>query len=77
MLYAPDYVINAGGIISVAHEHFSLGGEDEVNDAIGRIPLRLAEIFQRSVSEQRATNVIANELAEEKIQSARHRKVAA
>ena len=77
VLYAPDYVINAGGIISVAHEHFSLGGEDEVNDAIGRIPLRLAEIFQRSVSEQRATNVIANELAEEKIQSARHRKVAA
>jgi leucine dehydrogenase len=77
VLYAPDYVINAGGIISVAHEHFSLGGEAEVDDAIGRIPQRLAEIFDRSVTEKRPTNVIANQLAEEKIQAARRRKVAA
>ena len=77
VLYAPDYVINAGGIISVAHEHFGLGGEQEVDDAIGRIPQRLAEIFRRSSSERRPTNVIANELAEEKIQSAQGRKVAA
>jgi leucine dehydrogenase len=76
-LYAPDYVINAGGIISVAHEHFSLGGEAEVDDAIGRIPHRLAEIFARSKHENRPTNSIANEWAEEKIRSARPRKVAA
>jgi len=77
VLYAPDYVINAGGIISVAHEHFSLGGESEVDDAIGRIPQRLADIFQRSAREQRPTNLIANQLAEEKIHSARLRKEAA
>ena len=77
VLYAPDYVINAGGIISVAHEHFSLGGEHEVNDAIGRIPSRLGEIFHRSSLERRPTNLIANHLAEEKIRSARTRKVAA
>jgi leucine dehydrogenase len=77
VLYAPDYVINAGGIISVAHEHFSLGGEQEVDDAIGRIPQRLAEIFQRSSNERRPTNLIATQLAEEKIHSARQRKAAA
>lgn len=77
VLYAPDYVINAGGIISVAHEHFSLGGEREVDDAIGRIPQRLGEIFRRSKQEGVPTNLIANALAEEKIQSARVRKAAA
>src|SRR5262249_60910404 len=30
VLYAPDYVINAGGIISVAHEHFGLGTQLDV-----------------------------------------------
>lgn len=76
VLYAPDYVINAGGIISVAHEHFSLGAEREVDDAIGRISVRLEEIFQRSKLERVATNLIANQLAEQRIQSARQRKAA-
>jgi leucine dehydrogenase len=76
VLYAPDYVINAGGIISVAHEHFGLGGESDVDAAIGRIPQRLAEIFELSRLEHRPTNRIANALAEERIRSAR-RKAAA
>jgi leucine dehydrogenase len=77
VLYAPDYVINAGGIISVAHEHFGLGTEVDVDSAIARIPQRLAQIFRRSQAEQRSTNEIANALAEEKIAAARHRKSAA
>lgn len=77
VLYAPDYVINAGGIVSVAHEHFGLGGEKEVDEAIARIPQRLGEIFQRCKRERVPTNVIANQLAEDKIQSARQRKAAA
>lgn len=63
ILYAPDYVINAGGIISVAREYFEKGSEDEVRDDVGRIPERLNRIFAESRANGEATNRIADELA--------------
>ena len=63
ILYAPDYVINAGGIISVAREFFEEGSEDEVRADVGRIPERLSEIFHESAASGKATNRIADELA--------------
>ena len=47
VLYAPDYVINAGGIISVARE-YSGGTEAQVTAEIQAIPARLTEIFERA-----------------------------
>ncbi|MCZ6773068.1 MAG: hypothetical protein O7G83_13975, partial [Proteobacteria bacterium] len=63
ILYAPDYVINAGGVISVAHEFLGDSSENEVRGEVSRIPDRLAEIFAESGNTERPTNVIADELA--------------
>ncbi len=64
ILYAPDYVINAGGIISVSREFFETGSADEVRNDVHRIPERLEGIFNESASTGKATNRIADELAE-------------
>ncbi len=63
ILYAPDYVINAGGIISVAREYFEEGSETEVRADVNRIPERLTEIFRESEASGRATNRIADDIA--------------
>ena len=54
ILYAPDYVVNAGGIVNVAAE--PPGGYDEaaVLERIQRIPEALREIFA-TASERRLT----------------------
>ena len=48
ILYAPDYVINAGGIINVGVEYLGQGDEVEVMGRIARIPDRLNEIWDES-----------------------------
>lgn len=48
ILYAPDYVINAGGIINVALEYLGQGTRTEVNSRIEQIPARLTGIWQES-----------------------------
>ena len=63
ILYAPDYVINAGGIINVAHEYYGGSSEQDVRREIGRIPGRLEQIFEESKASRQPTNVIADELA--------------
>ena len=63
VLYAPDYVINAGGIISVAREYFGGSTDAQVTTEIHGIPARLTEIFERARREQRPTNVIADQMA--------------
>ncbi len=67
ILYAPDYVINAGGIISVGREY--LGGADarSIEQEIRRIPARLTEIFERARATQRPTSEVADEMARERL----------
>ena len=62
ILYAPDYVINAGGIINVAREYYG-GSSEEVRTEIGRIPERLEQIFKEAETSKQPTNLIADELA--------------
>jgi len=66
ILYAPDYVINAGGIINISHEGRAYN-RDEAMAHCARIHDTLAEIFQRAEREGRPTNEIADLLAEERI----------
>lgn len=70
ILYAPDFVINAGGIINAAAE-FAPGGYDPVRsrNQVSQIYDVLGEIFERSYKENKTTNAVANEIAEEKIKS--------
>jgi leucine dehydrogenase len=64
ILYAPDYVINAGGIINVAHEYFGNSSEDKVLAEINEIPQRLNKIFAEASETGEATNLIADRMAQ-------------
>ncbi|TYR34004.1 Glu/Leu/Phe/Val dehydrogenase [Mesorhizobium microcysteis] len=68
VLYAPDYVINAGGLINVAAELDADGYDREAVMAhVRRIPETLTHIFERAHAEGRPTNDIAQAMAEERI----------
>lgn len=72
ILYAPDYVINGGGIINVASEYFDDADDDEVMRRVAEIGPRLTGIFESAKKSGKATNVIADEMAREIIESAEH-----
>jgi leucine dehydrogenase len=76
ILYAPDYVINAGGIISVAREYHGGATEGQVIADIHGIPARLTEIFERARRENRTTNAVADQMARELLARHRHKLVA-
>ncbi|HEY0768119.1 MAG TPA: Glu/Leu/Phe/Val dehydrogenase dimerization domain-containing protein [Steroidobacteraceae bacterium] len=76
ILYAPDYVINAGGIISVAREYQGGATEAQVIADIQGIPARLTEIFERARRENRPTNAVADQMARELLARHRHKLVA-
>lgn len=71
ILYAPDYVINAGGIINVAAEYYGNSSEDDVRADVGRIKDRLQDIFKEAKDTGRPTNELADELARKLIAAAR------
>lgn len=72
ILYAPDFAINAGGVISIAHEgprfDFALMRRD-----VARIGETLSSIFVRADDEDRPTSVVANIIAEERLSAAKPR----
>ncbi|HEY5758700.1 MAG TPA: Glu/Leu/Phe/Val dehydrogenase dimerization domain-containing protein [Steroidobacter sp.] len=65
VLYAPDYVINAGGIISVGREYLGGATAESILAEIHRIPVRLTEIFARSSATNRPTSELADEMAQQ------------
>jgi len=72
ILYAPDYVINAGGIINVSVE-VGEGGYDEPKalERIDRIYDNLKEVFAISREEGISTHEAADRLAERRLEAAR------
>jgi leucine dehydrogenase len=65
ILYAPDYVINAGGIIDVYYQNQGIVDTDCVKQHVDTIASKLGEIFERSSLENTATQRIADKMAEE------------
>jgi leucine dehydrogenase len=63
VLYAPDYVINAGGIINVGLEYLGQGDEVEVKARIARIPERLVEVWDESDRAGRPAAGVADSIA--------------
>ncbi len=63
ILYAPDYVINAGGIINVSTEYLKDGDEAEVRRRIEAIPGRLEEIWTESAATGRNPAQVADAMA--------------
>ncbi|QIK96017.1 Glu/Leu/Phe/Val dehydrogenase [Sphingomonas sp. HDW15A] len=64
ILYAPDYVINAGGIINVSTEYLGDGGPDLVRSRIEAIPGRLEQIWAESESSGRDPAAVADAMAQ-------------
>lgn len=65
ILYAPDYVINAGGLMNVAYEY--QGASYSTQTALQKVTsiyTTLMEIFERSSSKNCSTSQAADELAE-------------
>ena len=65
ILYAPDYVINAGGIIDIYHERIGFDRPALLRHLEG-IHDTLLEIFERADKEARPTGEVADALAEER-----------
>jgi leucine dehydrogenase len=70
ILYAPDYVINGGGIIRVAGQIFGWSDAD-IERRVFAIGETLAQIFRRSDAEAVPTNVVADRIAKERIAAAK------
>ena len=66
ILYAPDYVINAGGIINVL-QHLGQGGDAEVTARIDRIPERLEAIWDESAATDTPPAQVADRMAQKLI----------
>lgn len=64
ILYAPDYVINAGGLIYAATRYDHLP-EEKIPQRIYHIAETLQQIFERSSKENKSTSFIADVMAEE------------
>jgi leucine dehydrogenase len=65
ILYAPDYVINAGGIISVAYEYLAERDAQIALAKIQGISSRLEYLFARAQREDRTTDAVAEQWATE------------
>jgi leucine dehydrogenase len=70
ILYAPDYVINAGGVISGALEGPSFD-RAELLKHVGCIADTLHEIFVRAEAEKLPTSMVADAMAQERLARAR------
>ena len=70
ILYAPDYVINSGGIISVSLEYMGGKTASEVHAQIALIPERLSTIFTTAEQHKKPSNVVADAMAEEIVAAA-------
>ena len=64
VLYCPDFVVNAGGIIE-AHHQRQCSSECDRLTHIGRIETTLAEVFRLSRDRQVSTELVAKEMAED------------
>lgn len=73
ILYAPDYVINAGGVINVAEELAGYNRQRALNK-VKSIYKILETVFEISRQKNIPTSIAANELAEKRIKSMRKMK---
>lgn len=67
ILYSPDYVINAGGLINVAHELKGYIKQDAIKEAEGIYDTML-EIFDIAEKENIPTHVASDRLAEARVE---------
>ncbi|SDQ93712.1 Leu/Phe/Val dehydrogenase [Natronobacterium texcoconense] len=69
ILYAPDYVINAGGLITVAKEYLG-GTREEAYEEAAAIGDRLGEMIENAERQETTVLTAAEEYAENRIERA-------
>lgn len=67
ILYAPDYVINGGGIINVAAEISGNYSRDWVDGKLEALTTTLGDVLDRALETDTPTNAIADQMAVERI----------
>jgi leucine dehydrogenase len=77
ILYAPDYVINAGGIINVMGEIRGDFDPEWVKGKLAGLEATLGEILDRAENEGRPSNVVADEMARARLEEAAANKASA
>lgn len=73
-IYTPDYVINCGGLISVSNEKVVTGknyDRAEVMQKTSQTFDRVLNVLKRSAEENMPTHIVADRIAEERIEKAR------
>lgn len=65
ILYAPDYVVNAGGIISVGREYLGGATSASIDTEIRKIPDRLIRLFERAAARNQPPSDCADDMARE------------
>lgn len=74
MIYAPDYAINAGGLMNIYHESPNVAGgysRTRAFDHVAQIGTTIAKILERAEAEKLPTHLIADRMAEERVFAAR------
>ncbi len=69
ILYAPDYVINAGGVINIAHEH-PVYDPEAARQHTARIGATLTAIFEEAQRQGRTTAEVADDHARRNLEQA-------
>lgn len=67
--YAPDYAINAGGLINIYHEGMVAGGYSRIRafEHVAGIKKTISDILERAKAERIPTHAIADRMAEERV----------
>ncbi len=69
ILYAPDFVINAGGIIDAYYQQVGVD-EQRMISHVDTIATTLGAVFEQAAQERKTTHQVAEDLAEKIFQSA-------
>jgi leucine dehydrogenase len=69
MIYAPDYAINAGGLINIYYESPKMGGysREKAFEHVSRVGKTVFDILERAQLEKEPTFLVADRMAEERI----------
>ena len=63
ILYAPDYVINAGGAVAFGHIHQGERDESLLRAEVGKIEASLGEIFAEAAARSQSPHIAAERRA--------------
>ncbi len=76
--YAPDYVLNAGGLINIYYEHPASGAKSyqktQAYEHVSKIEKTITEILERSERAQKPSSEVADHMAEERVEKARKKR---